>query len=836
MKVNRIALVAWVILGTLPNCSISKASTTLVVANPSFEINTFATWPGYCDNNRPITGWTLDNLNGGGINPAGGSAPFASKGPIPDGTQFAFIQAEGDILHQTVSGFTVGDAYYVHYYEGARAGYPSPGLEVRVGGATVLAAHTIPSGANWYFETFSDVFVATNVSLDLAFVKSDPVAGDTTALLDDVAVVHIAPGTRPFVTRNPQPLLVSVGDSATFQAQGIGSLPLAFQWLKNGAAVPGATKEVLTLNIIQKVGEADYSLRITNTSGSVTSAVAHLTVYEPIPDLYNTGVGSNRVGLADGVVDPHYQLIVNPGTNSHNAIVEDSTVSQFLGGTWLADTATSRWIGPRFNTSSSAGGDYVYRTVIDLTGRDPGTLVIEGQWASDNTGNDIQVNGYSTGNPKCLTMGSYTAFNIYGTDGLFVAGTNNINFLVNNGALGYTGLRVEIIRSNLRTPLGTPPQILTAPVGQTATVGDTITFAAVATGTPPLYYRWQHNGSNLTDGGRINGATTPTLIVTSVQLTDDGNYTVTVSNSWGLVTSAPVGLMVTQPSVLVATHATTPYLSPGTNTIVCAVSYPLGRKLYSLMWTAQLPAGWGLLAATGDGNPELSAGDIVFTGAALTNPLNFSYTISIPANQMGTNFIRGTVTYLLDGMVDTATAMATPDPLPVFRAPYHSADYQDPRWVIDSVEVSWVLAYWRAQALHLQANGRDGYAVSVGNTNGPRHSADYRAPYWVLDGSEMNRVLSYWRAGGYHPNPTGLDGYAPGKLGGGNIVVLKPMDLSPDITVTQAGPPVYVPGEIFLVTNTIQVTRGPWRHCSCVRGCQAVGHCNRYPAPEIRRL
>ena len=257
------------------------------------------TFPGYCSGNSPITDWTLDTLGGGGLNPAGGSAPFASNGPIPDGTQFAFIQSAGDILHQTVSGFTVGDAYYVHYYEGARAGYPSPGMEVRVGGATVLAAHTIPSGANSYFETFSDVFVATNASLDVAFVKSNPVAGDTTAVLDDVAVVHIAPSTAPFVTRNPQPLLASVADSATFWAQGVGSLPLAFQWLKNGAAVPGATNEVLTLNNIQKAADADYSLMITNSSGSVTSAVAHLTVYEPIPDLFNTGMDTNRVALAD---------------------------------------------------------------------------------------------------------------------------------------------------------------------------------------------------------------------------------------------------------------------------------------------------------------------------------------------------------------------------------------------------------------------------------------------------------------------------------------------------------------------------------------------------------
>jgi len=520
----------------------SAGSVTSVVAqlivgipmdNPSFEVDTFTVFPGYCSGNSPITGWTLDVLGGGGLNPAGGT-PFASNGPVPDGIQFAFIQAAGDILHQTVSGFTVGDPYYVHYYEGARAGYPSPGMEVRVGGATVLAAHNIPSGANSYFETFSDLFVATNASLDVAFVKSNPVAGDTTAVLDDVAVVHIAAGTAPFVTRNPQPALASVADTVTFWAQGAGSPPLAFQWLKNGVAVQGATDEVLTLDNIQKAAEADYSLRITNSSGNVTSVAAHLTVYEPIPGLFNTGVDDNRAALADGATDTHYQLILNPDTAATNATVETG-----IPGAWLANSTTSKWIGPQANTSASAVGDYVYRTVIDLTGRDPSTLIINGQWASDNTGNDIQVNGHSTGNGKCLTMGSFTAFNIYGTNGFFVAGKNNIDFLVNNAApAGYTGLRVEIIRSNLRIPPGVPPTILTAPVSQQAVTGDTITFTAAAVGTAPLDYQWNK------DNVPLAGQTTLTLVLTNVTVADNGLYTITVSNSVGTTNSVAAKLAV----------------------------------------------------------------------------------------------------------------------------------------------------------------------------------------------------------------------------------------------------------------------------------------------------
>ncbi len=90
--------------------SVTSALASLTVGmaldNPSFEADTFLNWPGYCgDNaggngtlagpNTPITGWTLDDLNGGGLNPISDStspSPFADNGITPNGTNVAFIQ------------------------------------------------------------------------------------------------------------------------------------------------------------------------------------------------------------------------------------------------------------------------------------------------------------------------------------------------------------------------------------------------------------------------------------------------------------------------------------------------------------------------------------------------------------------------------------------------------------------------------------------------------------------------------------------------------------------------------------------------------------------------
>ena len=51
--------------------------------------------------------------------------------------------------------------------------------------------------------------------------------------------------------------------------------------------------------------------------------------------------------------------------------------------------------------------------VLDLTGLDPLTAVIQGSWSTDNSGNDILVNGVSTGNTS-PSFGGFTSFNLAG--------------------------------------------------------------------------------------------------------------------------------------------------------------------------------------------------------------------------------------------------------------------------------------------------------------------------------------------------------------------------------------------------------------------------------------
>ncbi|HEV7925649.1 MAG TPA: LamG-like jellyroll fold domain-containing protein [Verrucomicrobiae bacterium] len=61
--------------------------------------------------------------------------------------------------------------------------------------------------------------------------------------------------------------------------------------------------------------------------------------------------------------------------------------------------------------------------------------------------------------------------------------------------------------------------------------GDTIVLSAYAIGVPPLAYQWQLNGKN------IPGATTLTNTLADITLADSGNYTLVVTNLYGVATS-----------------------------------------------------------------------------------------------------------------------------------------------------------------------------------------------------------------------------------------------------------------------------------------------------------
>jgi hypothetical protein len=87
------------------------------------------------------------------------------------------------------------------------------------------------------------------------------------------------------------------------------------------------------------------------------------------------------------------------------------------------------------------------------------------------------------------------------------------------------------------------PTITTQPASQTVNAGANVSFTVVASGTAPLSYQWQKNGTSISD------ATSATLTLSSVTTDSAGSYTVRVSNTAGSVTSAAATLTVQSSTV-----------------------------------------------------------------------------------------------------------------------------------------------------------------------------------------------------------------------------------------------------------------------------------------------
>jgi hypothetical protein len=131
------------------------------------------------------------------------------------------------------------------------------------------------------------------------------------ALVVDRLVMGPA-SAAPVITTQPANLTVTEGELAIFAVVATDSAALSYQWLKNGAAISGATASSYTTSAttISDNG-ARFSVEVSNSSETATSSDALLTVYPVVgnPD------GQCAVPADAGPVDvSHPNRVVGAGT------------------------------------------------------------------------------------------------------------------------------------------------------------------------------------------------------------------------------------------------------------------------------------------------------------------------------------------------------------------------------------------------------------------------------------------------------------------------------------------------------------------------------------------
>jgi hypothetical protein len=98
--------------------------------------------------------------------------------------------------------------------------------------------------------------------------------------------------SAPSIVTQPASATVNSGAPAQFSVVATGYPAVATQWYFNGVAISGATSPTYSIAAATAANAGDYTVRISNAQGSVTSEVARLTVSTPPPP----GGGSSGSG------------------------------------------------------------------------------------------------------------------------------------------------------------------------------------------------------------------------------------------------------------------------------------------------------------------------------------------------------------------------------------------------------------------------------------------------------------------------------------------------------------------------------------------------------------
>lgn len=115
--------------------------------------------------------------------------------------------------------------------------------------------------------------------------------------------------------------------------------------------------------------------------------------------------------------------------------------------------------------------------------------------------------------------------------------------------------------------------------------------------------------------------------------------------------------------VTIIDHATLPAYNPN-GTIVVTNTLVYEGTLLSLRWLPVLPQGWKIVSVSGDGNPEMQQGEILWTGEQLpSSPVVMTYQATIPLWAFGTNRIEAEAGCHMPDMINPLSAPAQPAPL-----------------------------------------------------------------------------------------------------------------------------------------------------------------------------
>jgi hypothetical protein len=350
----------------------------------------------------------------------------------------------------------------------------------------------------------------------------------------------------PVINTQPATQTVAVGANPMFSVAASGS-GLSYQWRKSGTNISDATAPSYALSNVQVADGDFYSVVVSNTGGSVTSANAQLVVTQAA---FETGTGT-------GLQGDYYDSL---NLTSYRLSRFDPQVN-FDWGTGSPDPSIGnaafsiRWTG--------AVQPLYTQTYTFYSTTDDGVRL----WVNGTLLIDHWVNQSATEWSGSIALTAGTNYNLkmeYYQSGASAS-----------AALSWSApsQSKQLIPTTQLYVVPAPPTIITQPASRTVTNGNNVTFSVTAIGSP-LTYQWTFNGTNIAD------ATTSDYTAYNVQTNNAGNYAALVTNDYDTVTSSNAVLTVI-PAPVITTQPTNQTVAQGltaTFSVVATGAPPLSYQ------------------------------------------------------------------------------------------------------------------------------------------------------------------------------------------------------------------------------------------------------------------
>ncbi len=217
---------------------------------------------------------------------------------------------------------------------------PSPGyFSAGVDGRNWAQFGLWPTITGALFASYNEVAFGNGRYVSAGSVFGGPSAGGNIITLAESAAPALSFPVPPAITAAPVATAAVLGRSTALSvtATGVGN---TYQWLKDNTAIPGATAAVYTIASVTAASAGNYSVRITNSLGTVTSTPVALTLVAAtaagrlVNMSIRTGAGTGDATLIVGVG------LGGAGTSGNKAILLRAvgpTLAGFGVGGALAD-------------------------------------------------------------------------------------------------------------------------------------------------------------------------------------------------------------------------------------------------------------------------------------------------------------------------------------------------------------------------------------------------------------------------------------------------------------------------------------------------------------------